>query len=116
MSCRTQVGTEEWFLRSNKGIVASEPAGYRPIRPTDHKLMRARRVSFHEQKWVRSCERRGRGGHRRQYPEPHAGAWTPGVHPHRMTRTSNKASMRPPLDPCNTVSPAYSHDPGTRQM
>src|SRR5208282_2412086 len=59
MSCRTQVGTEKWFLRSNKGIVASEPARYRPIRPTDHKLMRASRVSFHEQKWVRSCERRG---------------------------------------------------------
>ena len=33
--------------------------------PTDHKPMRIRWVTFHEQKWVRSCERRGHGGDHR---------------------------------------------------
>ena len=28
MSCGTQVGTEEWSLRSNKGIIALRQAGY----------------------------------------------------------------------------------------
>ncbi len=57
MSCRTQVGAEEWFLRSNKGIVASERTEYRLFRPIGHTTMRARWVTFHEQNWVRSCER-----------------------------------------------------------
>ena len=52
-----QVGTKEWSLRSNQGMVPSTQAGYRLIPPADHKLMRARWVSFHEQNWVHSCER-----------------------------------------------------------
>ena len=61
MSCGTQVGTEEWSLRSNKGIIALRQAGYQMPWPTDHKPMRTRWVTFHEQKWVRSRERRGDG-------------------------------------------------------
>src|SRR5208283_4658628 len=60
MSCGTQVGAKEWFLRSNKGIIALRQAEYQMPWPTDHKPMRTRWVTFHEQKWVRSRERRGR--------------------------------------------------------
>src|SRR5271165_5923473 len=59
MSCGTQVGAKEWFLRSNKGIIALRQAEYQMPWPTDHKPMRTRWVTFHEQKWVRSRERRG---------------------------------------------------------
>jgi hypothetical protein len=57
MSCRTQVGTEEWSLQSNKGIIALRQVGYRLVSPTDHKPLRTRWVNSGEQKWVRSCER-----------------------------------------------------------
>jgi hypothetical protein len=57
MSCQTQVGTEEWSLRSNKGIIALEQVKYQMTWLTDHKQVRTRWVTFHEQKWVRSRER-----------------------------------------------------------
>jgi hypothetical protein len=57
MSCGTQVGTEEWSLRSNKGIIALSQAEYQMIWPVDHKPVRTRWVTFYEQKWVRSRER-----------------------------------------------------------
>jgi hypothetical protein len=57
MSCGTQVGAKEWFLRSNKGMIALSQAGYQMTWPTDHKPVRTRWVTFYEQKWVRSCER-----------------------------------------------------------
>jgi hypothetical protein len=57
MSRGTQVGAEEWFPQSNKGIVALGPVRYRLIWPNDHKHMRTRWVNSGEQKWVRSCER-----------------------------------------------------------
>src|SRR5271165_3161260 len=60
MSCGTQVEAKEWFLRSNKGIIALRQAEHQMPWPTDHKPMRTRWVTFHEQKWVRSRERRGR--------------------------------------------------------
>ena len=56
-----QVGTKEWPFRSNQGMVPSTQAEYRLIPPADHKLMRTRWISFHEQNWVHSCERRGVG-------------------------------------------------------
>src|SRR5208337_3164800 len=59
MSCGTQVEAKEWFLRSNKGIIALRQAEHQMPWPTDHKPMRTRWVTFHEQKWVRSRERRG---------------------------------------------------------
>jgi hypothetical protein len=57
MSRGTQVGAEEWFPQSNKGIVALGQVKYRLIWPNDHKHMRTRWVNSGEQKWVRSYER-----------------------------------------------------------
>ena len=44
-----------------------------------------------------------RGGHRRRRAEPHAGPRTPGVRPHRMTRSTGRAQCAYTVDPCNTV-------------
>jgi len=45
-----------------------------------------------------------RGGHRRRRPEPHAGPRTPGVCPHRVTRSTGRAQRAPSANPCNTLS------------
>ena len=60
-----------------------------------------------------SCARRrvggsDRGGHRRRGAEPYAGAWTPGVCPHYISRNMDRAQCRPHHDPSNTaVSRAF---------
>ena len=54
-----QVGTKERPFRSKQGMVSSTQAEYRLIPAADQKLMRTRWISFHEQNWVHSCERRG---------------------------------------------------------
>src|SRR3954452_13022806 len=45
-----------------------------------------------------------RGGDRRRRAEPNAGAGTPGVCPHRMTRNTGRAQCVHTADPCNKVS------------
>ena len=42
-----------------------------------------------------------RGGHRRRRAEPNAGAGTPGVRPHRITRNTGRAQCVHTADPCN---------------
>ncbi|CAA9278266.1 MAG: hypothetical protein AVDCRST_MAG04-3537 [uncultured Acetobacteraceae bacterium] len=44
-----------------------------------------------------------RGGHRRRCAEPHARPRTPGVRPHRVTRTMGKVRCAQTADPCNKV-------------
>ena len=44
-----------------------------------------------------------RGGDRRRRAEPNAGAGTPGVRPHRMTRNTGRAQCAHTADPCNKV-------------
>src|SRR4051812_7057079 len=44
-----------------------------------------------------------RGGHRRRRAEPNAGAGTPEVCPHRMTRNTGRAQCARTADPCNKV-------------
>ena len=42
-----------------------------------------------------------RGGHRGRRAEPNAGAGTPGVRPHRITRNTGRAQCAHTADPCN---------------
>src|SRR5271166_5038023 len=100
MSCGTQVGAKEWFLRSNKGIIALRQAEYQMPWPTDHKPMRTRWVTFHEQKWVRSRERRGIG----QPPFPAASSRPP---------TADVAVAPAPPPPSSSRSPHHP-DAGTK--
>src|SRR3954468_5472900 len=44
-----------------------------------------------------------RGGDRRRRAEPNAGAGTPGVCPHRITRNTGRAQCARTPDPCNKV-------------
>ena len=46
-----------------------------------------------------------RGGHRGRRAEPNAGAGTPGVRAHRMTRNTGRAQCAHTADPCNKVVP-----------
>src|SRR3954454_15328610 len=45
-----------------------------------------------------------RSGHRGRRAEPNAGAGTPGVRPHRMTRNTGRAQYAHTADPCNKVA------------
>src|ERR671916_30408 len=45
-----------------------------------------------------------RGGHRGRRAEPHAGARTPGVRPHRMILNTGRAQCAHTTDPCNKVT------------
>jgi len=54
MSRGTPVGTEEWALQSNKGILTFMYARYRLIRPPEHKPMRTQWVNSGERSRVRS--------------------------------------------------------------
>src|SRR5215217_6521516 len=44
-----------------------------------------------------------RGGDRRRRAEPNAGAGTPGIRPHRITRNTGRAQCAHTADPCNKV-------------
>ena len=46
-------------------------------------------------------ERSSTHGHRGRRAEPNAGAGTPGVRPHRMTRNTGRAQCAHTADPCN---------------
>src|SRR3954468_4929040 len=45
-----------------------------------------------------------RGGHRSRRAEPNAGAGTPEVRPHRITRNTGRAQCARTSDPCNKVT------------
>src|SRR4051795_2539044 len=48
-----------------------------------------------------------RGGGCRPCPQPHAGAGTPGVRPHRMTPERGRGECASPTDPCNTAATVH---------
>src|SRR3954453_4928676 len=57
------------------------------------------------------------GGHRGRRAEPNAGAGTPEVRPHHMTRNTGRAQCVHTADPCNKVDRrmtkrANDHSPG----
>src|SRR5215217_4568925 len=58
-------------------------------------------------RWATLPDRRAtgnRGGDRGRRAEPNAGAGTPGVRPHRITRNTGRAQCARTADPCNKVA------------
>ena len=69
---------------------------------------RYRALEAPHRRWAPFANRRATGdrsGDRRRRAEPNAGAGTPGVRPHRITRNMGRAQCAHTADPCNICGP-----------